>query len=147
MSGTFDDSYLVCYDGTMSLPHVVLALVYPSVYPVLKDREDVLKLIYEYWTNKLSESAGNYPSLKYLRIGSLALGHGPHPIFTSYSTPHDVRVSIIYAKMILGTYCSCWHVRHWQHVTGQCLLPGCGHLPDHSLPAPVLGASARLVGM
>ena len=89
----------------------------------------VFSQITKFWASKYIEACSNFPSLKFLRPLSLPIGHGPHPLFTSCSQPHDVRVAFIQAKMLVGTYHSCWHVRHWQQATGQCLLPNCGQLP------------------
>jgi len=40
-----------------------------------------------------------------------------------------VRIAAIQLKMIAGTYRSCYHIRHWQHNSGACLLPGCQFFP------------------
>ena len=48
-----------------------------------------------------------------------------------HTTPHQVRIATIQAKMLVGTYCSCYHARHWQHSTGACRLPQCGAFPGN----------------
>ena len=93
----------------------------------------VWSVISEHWTNKLSIKASTMPNLQLLRSTSLPLGLRPHPIFTTCQTPPQVRISIIQAKMLSGIYRSCYHSRHWQHNTGVCLLPDCGHYPGDLL--------------
>ena len=72
-------------------------------------------------------------SLKYMRPLSIPLGARPHPIFTSCSTPYQVCIACIQAKMLVGTYRSCYHVRHWQHSSGACKLPNCNQYPGDLL--------------
>ena len=72
-------------------------------------------------------------SLKLMRPLSIPLGTGPHPIFTSCSTPYQVHIACIQAKMLVSTYQSCFHIRHWQHSPGACKLPNCNQYPGDLL--------------
>ena len=78
--------------------------------------------ISEYWSSKLS-TATTMPSLALLRTPSLRLSSGPHPIWTTCLSPHQVRIATIQAKMLAGTYRTCYQG------TGACLLPDCGVYP------------------
>lgn len=109
------------------LPHPLWILLVPP--SKLSYKQLVYVQITKFWTDKYINSCTNLPSLKFFRPASLSLGHGPHPLFTSCRHPHDVRVATIQAKMLCGTYRSCWHSHHWQRSTGRCLLPNCGQLP------------------
>ena len=59
--------------------------------------------ISEYWSSKLS-TATTMPSLAPLRTPSLRLSSGPHPIWTTCLSPHQVRIATIQAKMLAVTY-------------------------------------------
>ena len=85
--------------------------------------------ITQYWTVKLSNTATNKPSLYLLRTPSLTLGNCPHPIWTTCSHPYQARVATIQTKMLLSTYRSCYHTRHWQGYSGAYQLPNCGSFP------------------
>ena len=86
-----------------------------------------------YWTQRISTKASTMTSLKLMRPLSIPLGSRPHPIFSTCSSPHQFHIACIQAKMLVGTYRSCFHVRHWQHSTGACKLPDCGQYPGDLL--------------
>ena len=103
------------------LPDPLLVLMVPPNKVPFKNY--VHASILSFWSDKLTNRASNMPSFKLLRPLSLSLGHGPHPIITTCKTPCHVQVACIQAKMLVGTYRSCYHVRHWQHATGSYKLP------------------------
>ena len=93
----------------------------------------VWSYISSYWSEQLSAKATIMSSLQLLKTQSLPLGRGPHPMFTTCHSPHQARIATIQAKMISGTYRTCYQSQHWQHTTGACLLPNCGVYPGDLL--------------
>ena len=40
MSGVYDDTFLLCSDGKATAPRAVVALAFPSLYPVLREQQE-----------------------------------------------------------------------------------------------------------
>ena len=101
--------------STYGLPDPLHLLIIPPNKAPFKSL--IWSTIISYWTQKFTTKASSMPSLKLMRPLSLTISSGPHPFFTTCSSPHQVWVACIQAKMLAGTYRSCYHVRHWQHST------------------------------
>ena len=89
-------------------------------------RRLVRSKILTYWSIRTRRNAAKKGSHDLLKISHLPLGRGPHPLWTSCTSPTQTRSATLIAKMLTGTYSSCHHIRHWKHTNGSCRLPGCG---------------------
>ena len=103
-----------------------ILLVPPNKIPF---KTYVCDKITAYWTQILHNKASTMASLRLMLPLSMSLDSGPHPIFSTCTSPYQVHVACIQAKMLVGTYQSCYHARHWQHSSGACNLPDCNQFP------------------
>ena len=89
-----------------SLPDPLHILLVPPNKAAYKSM--VWSYISSYWSEHLSAMAATMSSLKLLKTQSLPLGQGPHPMFTTCHSLHQAQIATIKAKMISGTYRTCY---------------------------------------
>ena len=111
-----------------SLPDPLQIMISPP--PKILYKSNVKTAISSFWRNSLISEAESLPSLRYMKLSFLPLGHGAHPLWwTCSSSSSAVRAATVMAKMLSGRYRSCWLRRHWTQESGACRLPGCGLEP------------------
>ena len=111
-----------------SLPDPLHILISPP--PKNSYKTDVKTAVISFWRVFLIAQAESLPSLCYMKLSFLPLGHGAHPLWwTCSSSSSAVRAATVMAKMLSGRYRSCWLRRHWTQESGACRLPGCGMVP------------------
>ena len=75
-----------------------ILLVPPNKIPFKKYIYDTITA---YWTQIFHNKAATMSSLKLMLPLSLSLGSRPHPIFSTCTSPHQVQVACIQAKMLV----------------------------------------------
>ena len=110
-----------------NLPHPLKFLENPLSKTAFKTT--VKKHVISYWECQLRAEASARSSLIFFHPEYLSLVH-PHPIWmTAGSSPYQVNMAMIQAKMLSGRYRTETTTSYWsKNPNGYCLLPSCSGL-------------------